>query len=651
MNSREPAAAPRDTGAAAATDQAGRAGRLPWRRRLLTCIVLVGAVAAVYGRTIGFEFVSFDDDVHAYENPRINSGLSYENLVWDFEIHGPSQWHPLAYLSHQLDFSLFGKNAGLHHLSSVVLHALATILLFFALHRLTGGRRAAALAAAAFAVHPLNVESVAWISERRNVLCAVFWMATLWSYAVYAGRPKLTTYLPVACFHACALMSKPLAVTLPAVLLLLDYWPLHRLHIGATGKRLLLEKVPLFALSIGAGVLTILCQRAVGTVVALDVMPLSQRAANSLAAYGWYLFKTVWPTELCFFYPHPSLVGADPWGQLAVPAVVSGVLVVAITAAAVACRRTRAWLLVGWLWFLGVLVPMIGLIQVGEQRYADRYAYLPLVGIFMAIAFALPRRALPAAVMILCAWGVMAYRQAGVWRDSTTLYTHAIQIDDRNHYAHHNLGKLYLDSGRTYEAVEQFRKAVDAVPNYALAQYSLGITLHKMGLRDEAMGHLRRSLELNPLNIDAYQHLAAALADLGRLQEAVEQLQAALKLAPDNRQLRFNLVLALTQSDRFREARELVAPPGGVHPDDIPAALALGSRLYVRRRYTEARDVFELILQTSPDLPEGHLALGHTLRELGDRDGAIKSFESALRLRPGWPEARAELERLRGKTQ
>ena len=566
------------------------------RRTVLTCLGLVAAVWAIYGQSLGFEFVNFDDDAHITDNPHVVSGLTRENLVWDFGIHGPSQWHPLAWLSHQIDCAVYGVNPAGHHATNVLLHTFSALLLFLTLQKLTGMWGVAAFAAAAFAVHPLNVESVAWVSERRNVLCAVFSLLTINLYAEYVKRAAPLWYGACLLSHAAALMAKPLAMTIPCVLLLLDYWPLGRdraasqpavngqasdpgngAALRASSSWLVVEKVPLLFLSVVSGVLSVLCQEAVGTVAALDWIPLPVRLANAFIAYGWYLRKTAWPAGLAAFYPHPAVLDADPWPQLALPAALSAVGIIATTCCAVGFRRRFPWFLVGWFWYLGMLVPMIGIVQVGQQQQADRYAYLPLVGVFLIAGCTAERwarrsrlsarRVRMAASFILCGWGVAAYFQAATWRSSVDLFTHTLEVVPRNHWAHANLGHALMHRGRLQEAAAHFVEAIRISPTYALAHHNLGVALHEMGQREAGRVELETSIEYDPRDPQARERLGVVLMELRRESEALVQFREAVRLAPDDAQAHFNLGVALAKTGQPTQALDSLQRAIELKPD------------------------------------------------------------------------------------
>jgi tetratricopeptide (TPR) repeat protein len=613
-------------------------------------------VLLIYGQAGGFAFVNFDDDAHVTENENVITGLTAENLVWDFGIHGPSQWHPLTWMSHQLDCTLFDLDAGPHHVTNFGLHAAAAVLLYFACLRMTAAWGVSAFVAAAFAAHPLNVESVAWVSERRNVLCAVFWMLTLLAYDGYVRQPSWRRYGLVLLGHAAALMAKPLAVTLPCVLLLLDFWPLGRVGAvpaadpaehgrSSTLSRLILEKLPLLALSAAASLLTVLCQQAVGTVATLASIPLSVRAANAVAAYGWYLQKTIWPSGLACFYPHPALVEKYVWLDLLAEVAVVGLFLAIFLYRAIRRRREEPWLLIGGLWFLGVMVPMIGLVQVGEQRQADRYAYLPLVGVFLAAASAgsfwargsrqKVRFVGIAGCCCVAGWGLLAHRQTAVWRDSLTLSRHAIAATKENHFAQNNLGSALLLQGKAREAAPHFVAAIQFVPRYALAHYNLGIALYEQGRRDAALIEFAVAVELDASSSAAHQRLAASLVEAGRLNEALPHFRAATQLSPRDPQARFNLGLGLARAGQLDEAIESLREADRLQANHVPTALALASTLRAAGQVPAARLRLETLLRLNPDVPEAHQLLGEILEGAGEAESARAHFQEALRLKAG----------------
>ena len=564
---------------------------------MLAAILLL--TGFVYGQTLWFPFVNFDDDVHVYRNPHVRSGLSFDNLRWAFEIHGPSQWHPLAWISHQLDSQLFGAaadgtHAGGHHAVNLLLHLCNVVLVFVLFRRLLGRGEPALLSAALFAVHPLNVESVAWISERRNLLCLMFSLSALLAYVRYARRESWSRYLTVCGWLTAALMAKPLAVTLPCVFWLLDFWPFGRQQHDAPASgpeehhslarragqeqkplplaiqiwlRWLphLDKLPLLALSAASGVLTILCQEADGIVSSLDALPFNDRVVNALAAYGQYLLALVWPIRLSVFYPHPRFVGLDPWEVLLVPAIGGASALLIGTLIAIVVRRRWPWWLVGWLWFVGTLVPMIGLVQSGMQQRADRYLYLPMLGVLLAVTASLPWNrwqtvkarwcsALVASVIVLLLAG-RAWDQVGTWRDSLTLFEHALDIDDHNHWAHLNAGLARQERGDLDAADQHYVAALAIDPRYELAHYNLGILKYDQGDMRGAASHFAQALRLNPRLADAWVRLGGLHGNTGRLDLAEQAFQKAVEVDPDHVDAWSNLGVIYEHRRDFRQAR------------------------------------------------------------------------------------------------
>ncbi len=619
---------------------------------LVLALLLLGLVAVDYGQTLRFGFVNFDDDAHVYENPQVTTGVTPANLAWSFGIHGPSQWHPLAWLSHQIDCELFGLKPAGHHAVNVLLHALATLLLYQVCRALTCGPWAAAWIAAAFAVHPLNVESVAWIAERRNVLAAVFWMLTVLAYLSWVRQPKPGGYALLLAMHALALMSKPLAVTLPCVLLLLDVWPLGRAtvsgvpsergtptadeeggasHPSAPGgpqrakltsgaaepgmpsrawRQCVVEKLPLFVLSGGASWLSIECQRSIGTVSSLEAISMPIRLTNAVSAYGCYLYKTLVPWGLCVFYPHPALVEHDPWASILPAAVLSGLALLAISLYVWFQRQRSPWLLIGWLWFLGTLVPMIGIMQVGEQQQADRYAYLPLVGIFFAVgreAQRVARRSHGWQVLLgllgllaIGGWTFVARQQTRVWQNSETLFLHALEVDPWNHWACNNLALALQQKGQNNEAARYLRKAIEVKPTYELAHYNLGVVLVELNQPESALGEFRAAIYLNPAHVAAHSRMGTTLSQLGQLKEGVKRLEIAHELSPLAWETSHNLGVALAAGGQKPAAAEMLLKAHQIDPKNAATLMALIPLLRDLGRQAEAQKLFDEAAATDP---------------------------------------------------
>ncbi len=628
-----------------------------WYAAAAVCALLVLAVALVFGQTARFGFVNFDDNIYVYENPHMAQGLSGESIAWACTTFTSSNWHPLTWMSHLLDSQLYGqKNAGGHHMTNVALHAAVAIALFLVLWRMTGSLWPSAFAAMVFAVHPLRVESVAWVAERKDLLSGLFFMLTLAAYLGYVRHPfSWRRYLLVIAVFALGLTAKPMLVTLPCVLLLLDYWPLGRMpfspsaaegQIGGGSRRLLrliAEKIPLFVLAIGSSIVTSMAQQ--NAMVSLDAAPISLRISNALVSSVAYIGQFFWPVNLAVFYPYPQ--GGHPmWA-----AVAAGAVLIAISAAALLCRRKRPYLLVGWLWYLGMLVPVIGLVQVGSQSMADRYTYLPQIGLAIAIVWGIadatarwPRRRLAFAAAS-CVLGpaliVAAMLQTSYWRNGETLWSRALTSTEQNLFAHSNLALIYCGDGRLDDAIALYHRSLEFAPTpkcSADIHYNLANALGALGQNEEAIAEYRKAIKLNPDFAEAHGNLGTALANSGRLDEAVAQFLKALKLKPDNAGINDNLGMAYYQQGKtaaavvhWREAVRL--NPTNVHSvNRLAKALATCPDASVR----DGKAALELALwavqlSNSRDaIPFDTLAAAYA--EAGNFPEAVKAAKNALRL-------------------
>jgi Flp pilus assembly protein TadD len=524
---------------------------------LATALVLI-TCAAFWG-LLSSGFINFDDEDYVTANPHVLGGLSRESVAWAFTSTYSANWHPVTWISHMIDVQWFGLDAGKHHRTSVILHAGNVILLFLLLVRMTGAAWRSAFVAALFAVHPLHVESVAWIAERKDVLSTLFWLLTTLAWLRWIASPSAGRYTLVLVLFAAGLMSKPMLVTLPFTLLLLDYWPLER----ATLPPLWREKLPLFAMSAASCVVTFLGQRSGGAVQSLDAFPFGERFANAFLACASYLGKTVWPVALSVFYPYPHRV-------LPVLALLGALaLLVSITVLALELARTAPYVLVGWLWFLGTLVPVIG---------------FPLIGIFIAAAWgladiALRTHAVPyvsaACVAAIIALTAVTRVQVGYWSNSVTLFTHALAVTSENWLAQSNLGGALLDQGQFEEGTAHVREALRIRPSYAEAHYNLGLALARSGRAAEAIEELDRTLELRPEYARAHNNLAGVLAGQGRYPEAIDHLEQALRLDPGNAEAHYNLAGLLLDARRVPEAIAHFEAAARLRPDDAEMRAAL----------------------------------------------------------------------------
>lgn len=566
-------------------------------------LLLAAAVFLTYSRVLHFDFVTFDDPEYVTANPHVQAGLSLAGVAWAFGSAAAGSWFPLTWLSHMLDCELFGLASGWHHFTNVWIHALSTLLWFAMLKRITGARWKSALVAFLFGLHPLHVESVAWVCERKDVLSALFWVLTLWAYAGYVGRPGRGRYVLTLFLFCLGLMAKPMLVSLPIVLLLLDRWPFRR------GVQIL-EKLPFFAASAAVSVVTYLVHRSAGALASFEVVPVTARFENALISYAVYILKMVWPVNLAVFYPYSQ-------GSLVAPAVIAGIAIVTVTILVIRVLPRWPYLAVGWLWYLVTLLPVIGLVQAGAQARADRFTYIPMIGVSIALVWgatealeAWPhiRLALAAAVCSVCL--VLTWLQVGYWRDSISLYQHAIDVTSDNYVARFNLASVLEARGNSAEAVAQLRETVRIRPYFATAHAELGQLLAGQGQPEEALGELQAAVRLKPDSADAHFRLGSVLGTLGRAGDAAEEFSQAIRLQPENADAHYNLGIALAQGDKLPEAAREFSATVGLRPDDVDARFNLGI----------------------------------TLARLGRLDEAITQLSEAVRIRPNFTEARQALE-------
>ena len=601
-----------------------------WKQDLWIYLALLASTFAVYAQVRHFDFINLDDGIYILNNPHIVGGFRGDSLKWAFQPNTiVGNWHPLTWLSHLLDSQLFGLDPGWHHLTNVWLHAAASMILFAFLRRATGAQWASALAAFVFALHPLHVESVAWVSERKDVLSAVFWFLTLWMYVRYAERPSARRYGAMVICFVLGLMAKPMLVTLPFVLLLLDFWPLCR---ARSAWQLVREKLPLFALSAAAAVITYTVQEAGGAVMQSSKASLGLRVGNALTSYVWYLWKTIWPAGLSAYYPFPKSIPA--WQALLAAAALA-----AVTLLVLRVVRTRPYLAVGWFWFLGTLVPVIGFVQVGRQSHADRYMYIPMVGLTMMAAWSLPHMKtawLAGAVACACC-GAATYLQLGYWRDSETLFRRALEVTPENPVAEHRLGAaLTHDPFRQQEAIAHLQAAARATPDDAGLLSDLGIALAKVGRTDEAIAEFRVVERLTPNSAEEHYNFGDILVKAGRIADAIPEFETALRINPRFAAARKNLVMA----ELVLAANERALP-----------FLTEGAELARSGHYQEAAVAFRQGLSIQPDNAQAHNELGKVLAKIpGKWAEAISEFQVALTLRNDFPEALHNLEIAKKRT-
>lgn len=548
----------------------------PRSRQILACLALVAATLIAFGEVGQHRFIQFDDAYLLTENPAVQEGLSRQGIIWAFTTTRGGNWTPLTWFSHLLDVQIFGLAPGGHHLTNLLFHLANTLLLFFWLQRATGDLGPAFLAAALFAWHPLHVESVAWVAERKDVLSAFFWLLALWAYLKFGERPGRGRYgLLLLCFTL-GLMSKPMVVTLPLVLLFLDYWPLGRWTPDAgSAKGLILEKLPLLALAAVCGAATLYAQQEAGAVAPLEEIPVGSRVACALAAYAWYLWKMLWPTGLAVLYPHP-LDTVPLWQALG-----AGLILAAVSVSAFWRSRRCPYLPVGWLWYLVTLAPVIGLIQVGSQAWADRYTYIPFIGLFIMAAWGardltagLPRarvfRPLGAGI-ILTILLVLTFFQVRLWRDSVTLFEHTLRVTVDNPVIHHNLGVALAARGQEEEAARHFLEALRLDPHNPRGQNRVGEEFFAQGKIKEAEAKFRRAIKLRPDFAPAYNNLGRVYAHEGDLDRAMANFQKAVDLDPNLAAAYKNLGLAWAYRGEKQKAAAMLGKALEINPDDREA--------------------------------------------------------------------------------
>jgi Flp pilus assembly protein TadD len=622
----------------------------------------------VYARTARHDFVNFDDDHYVYENPHVRKGLAREALGWAFTAVWSSNWHPVTWLSHMLDVEIFGLKAGCHHLVNVFFHILNALLLYLVLKGMTGAAWRSAMAAALFALHPLHVESVAWVSERKDVLSTLFFLLTLWAYGRYANLPSLARYVPVLAFLALGLAAKPMLVTLPFVLLLLDFWPLGRLRLGGRpggkgrgtsahrGRKatergpgvfsLLVEKIPLFALAAASSVITFLAQHRGGSTLFTQLVPLRFRVENALISYAAYLVKTAWPTGLAALYPYRAALPPLHWAG-------AGVALAAMTAFAVLAAGRRGYVTLGWFWYVGTLVPVIGIVQVGQQSMADRYTYIPLIGVFIILAWGAADLTARwryrhvwlggCATLVILGCMMKTWAQVGTWRNAITLFEHTLRVTRNNVPAHNNLGYALEREGRLDEAEAQYREALRIDPRYYLAHSNLGNVLKEKGRLDEAIRHYREAIRIHPQFVLAHTELGLALAMQGSVAEAVASHREALRLAPEDPNAHSRLGVALLAQGSMEEALEHCRKAVELNGESASLRNNLGYVLARQGRAEEAAAEYREALRLDPKYAKAHVNLGFILAAKGDLDEAIGHFRTALALDPEDPEAHLNL--------
>ncbi len=589
------------------------------RPEVIVCLLLTVLIFSAYGRILCHEFVILDDKVYVTEAPHVRAGLSRAGIRRAFTTFHANFYHPLTTLSHMLDCHLYGLKPGMHHLTSLLLHTANSLLLFLLFRRMTHSLWPSAVVAYLFALHPLHVESVAWVSERKDVLSAFFWILAMWAYARYVDKPGMWRYALLLLLFAMGLMAKPMVVTLPFVLLLMDYWPLYRRQWSRQGIRLFLrpvwEKLPLFALAALACVLAVSAQEKGAAITSLEEIPFIWRIGNALVSYVSYLGKTFWPFNLAAYYHYRGLM---PLWQ----PIFAGIALTSLSVLLLKGAKNSPAPIVGWLWYLGTLVPVIGLAQVGYHAMADRYTYVPLIGVFVAIAWggsALAVRwqrgktgLIAVAVVVFSALPVVTFFQAGYWKDSITLYEHILDVRPGNYFIHGYLGHELGRMGRRDEAIRHFHEAIRLNPQYADAYTGLGKAMEEKGNTDQAIQYYKKALDLNPDLTGAHFNMGVVLVNQGRMEEAVSHYWEAIRLKADHVEARVNLGIVLQNLGRIDEAIEHLVEAVRLKPNDAEPRINMGVALFHK----------------------------------GDMEGAIAQFQEAVRISPNNRVARENLNNL-----
>ena len=641
----------------------------------LMCTGLTALIVFVYAPVRNFALLAWDDPLYITGNGHVLDGLTWRNVKWAFTAGYASNWHPLTWLSHMTDVQLFGFSPSAYHLTNIIFHIADALLLFLLLRRLTGALYRSAFAAALFAIHPLHVESVAWIAERKDLLSTLFLLLTVWAYADYVRRSTLRRYAMVALFLALGLMAKPMLVTLPVLLLFLDYWPLRRAiksentmetsaEPGMSLKQLVVEKLPLLGIAAISSVATVIAQREGGSLGAVSSFPLGLRIANAVTSYLAYIEKTFWPAGLAAFYPYPRSIS---------PFLVAGAIVVlgGVTLFAVRNRSRHPYLLVGWLWYLTSLLPVIGIVQVGSQSMADRYTYVPLIGIFMLIAWIVPdfvedlpiaKFGLPvAAALVIVSCSVAARAQVEVWRNDIALWQHTLAVTHDNfnahnnlgvalggqgkledadaHYrealriapdfaeAHYNLAGIRFQQGRPADALVEYREALHDRPDYAEAHAWLAVTLNNTGKTDEALTHFREALRLDPSLPEAHNGLGVALLGQRKREEAIAEFSSAVHLKPDYAEAHNNLGFAFAQQDKLGQAAAQFQEALRIKPDYADAKANLAA---ISPRQSGSGSAPSALAGAA----DGEYRLATALASQGKAEEAIGHFRKALQIQP-----------------
>ena len=599
----------------------------------LICLFLTLLTLTAFWQVNNCDFVTYDDPAYVTENIQIQNGITIEAIKWAFTTMHQFNWHPLTWISHELDVQLFGLKPGRHHLTNLLLHIANTLLLFFVLHRMTKASWQSGFVAALFAIHPLHVESVAWVAERKDVLSTFFWMLTMGTYVYYVERPQVQRYLAVVAFFALGLMAKPMLVTLPFVLLLLDYWPFDRFEQKGAAP-LFLEKLPLLVLTALSCIVTFIAQQKGGAVKSLEALSPGVRLANSFVSYIIYIAKTIWPARLAVYYPHP---GSWPLWQVAGAVL----LLTALTLLVMWKAKRFPFLAVGWLWFAGTLLPVMGIVQVGSQAMADRYTYVPLIGLFIMAAWGVPallkenryRKVVlsaASAVTLLCVF-FLTRSQVGYWHDSISLYGHTLEVTDHNEVIHYNRGVVYAGKGDFKRAIEDFDAAIDIKPTLADAYTNRGSAHNSLGNYREAIGDFDSAIKINPGDAEAYNNRGAAYGKLGKFTFATVDFDKAIELNPKYAEAYYNRGAAYGELGNPQKAIEDFDKAIQINPDYSKAYYFRGIAYGDLGNFEQAIGDLDKAIEINPQYADAYYNRGVAYATLGNRAQAIEDLKTAAR--------------------
>jgi protein O-mannosyl-transferase len=615
-----------------------------YRSSFLICLFLITAIVAVYWPVYKCDFVKYDDEFYVTGNTIVKSGFNWQSIRWAFTSGYANNWHPVTWISHIIDYQLFKDWAGGHHLVNVGFHILNTLLLFYIFVRMTGSVWPSAFVAAAFALHPLHVGTVAWIAERKDVLSTFFWLLTMWSYVRYVEKPKRGRYLITLMLFILGLMSKPMLVTLPFVLLLLDYWPLER----KISYKLLIEKIPFFICSFASCVITFLVQQKSGAVIHIETLGPEIRVYNAVVSYLAYIAKMFWPSRLAVFYPFP--VGGIPAAKI----IICALLLMLLSIGFIYLGRGRRFFAFGWLWYLGTLVPVIGFVQVGAQAMADRYTYMTLTGLFVIIAWS-AKEFIPKwryrnftltilTVAVFAALALNSHWQLKYWKNSITNYEHTLAVTENNYIILNYYAANLAELNRLDEAIERFNESLKIAPDYANAHYGLGRVLVRLGKTQQAIEHFRWALKYRPDLIQTYCNFAVNLLETGKIQEAIEHLKLVIECKPDLSQAHYNLAFAFVQQKKYDEAIASCRDALKIKPDYVDVYLCLAIIYNDTDKFEQSAESCNKVLDYEPNNIKAHYYLAVALTALGRTDETIKICRSALSIEPNNPDFRRFLE-------